>query len=289
MSGRGKRIWAPRLDFDGAFQETLRFLKRSRDHNIVREGAPLLLRGWYMEHEWSVGGMQPVSQWLQYGFGADPQDDRIRGALTHLLPAAVKAHFFIDEKACVRHEPYLFLAPDLALPGQHRYGVLYPMEGAGKSGTFMVAEWDIFMSASRKPRAQPFPVVLQKNSYQWLRPSRWKELRAAMLGGGLLSGPFDFMRPEFLAKAKACEDAGAFPYGTLLDFPRELNPEVLACGGQWAPGVRKWFLPAGFDGEAVIEYLEYVRGLDENERYMLRWWSMDRRPGRKQAGGGLGS
>lgn len=283
MSGRGKRIWAPRLDFDGAFQETIKFIKRSREHNIVRESAPVLLRGWYLEHEWNVGGMQPVSQWLQYGFGADPQDDRIRSALVRLLSASVKAHFFIDEKACVRHEPYLFLLPDLAQPGQHRHGVVYPLEGTGKSGTFVVAEWDVFMSASRKPRAHPFPVVLQKNSFHWLARSRWRELREAMQAGGTLAAPFDFQKPEFLAKARSHADAATFPYGTLLDFPRDMNPEVVACGGQWAPGIRKWFLPTGFDSESVIEYLNYVRGLGDEERYMLRWWSMDRRPVRKAA------
>lgn len=286
MSGRGKRIWAPRLDFNGAYGETLNFFKRATEHNILSKQPVTLYQAFLMEGTWPVDGMDEISRYLRFGHDNLPQTDRGRQAAARLLAVAVKAHFFLDDQAVVTHEPYLFVIPDLAIPGQQRYGLIYPLERTGQPHTLLVADWDLSMAASRQARlsaAQRFPTVLTDDSYDWLKISKWRELRSEAE-----RSPWHVHTPAARQKvardARAYPERASFPFGTLLDYPMDLNTDVQSAGGQWAPGVKSWFLPSGFDVKAVKTFLDAQKARSPQERHALRWWSFNRAPKSDTAG-----
>jgi hypothetical protein len=280
MSGRGKRIWAPRLDFNAAYHETLRFFKRAQEHNILSKPPVTLYQAFLAEGAWPVDGMDEISRYLRFGHDNLPQTDRGRQAAARLLAVAVKAHFFLDSEAVVTHEPYLFVMPDLASPGQQRYGLVYPLERKGQPHTLLVADWDLSAVSSRLARlsaAQRFPTVLTDNPYQWLQISRWRTLRKeAEQSPWHVSSPG--ARQKVIRDARGWPERASFAFGKLLTYPMDLNPDVQAAGGLWAPGVKSWFLPTGFDVDAVKAFLDAQQARTPLERHALRWWSFNRAP-----------
>lgn len=282
MSGRGKRIWAPRLDFNGAYEETLTFFKRAKEHNILQKQPASLYQVYQPDGSWPVDGMDEISRYLRFGYDHTPQIDRGRQAAARLLAVATKAHFFLDDTAIVPHEPHLFVMPDLSMAGQLRYGLLYPMETQGRLSTMLVADWDVGLAASTQPKlapAQRFPTVLTEQPYHWLTISRWRALRKEAEQspwGGSFTHPF--ARRKVIQLAREHTDVATFPYGTPLDYPMDLNGDVQALGGLWAPGIRRWYLPTGYDVEAARSFLDAQLARTPQERHALRWWAIQRAP-----------
>lgn len=282
MSGRGKRIWAPRLDFNGAYDEILTFFKRAKEHNILQKQPASLFQAYQPDGSWPVDGMEEVSRYLRFGYDHTPQMDRGRQATARLLAVAVKAHFFLDDTAIVPHEPHVFVMPDLAMAGQLRYGLLYPLETQGRLSTLLVADWDLGLAAGQHPKlgpAQRFPTVLTDQPYHWLTISRWRALRKEAEQSAW-AGPFTHSstRRKVLQLAREHTDLATFPYGTPLDYPRDLNGDVQALGGLWAPGIRRWYLPTGYDVDAARTFLDAQLARSAQERHALRWWTLQRPP-----------
>jgi hypothetical protein len=187
----------------------------------------------------------------------------------------------------VPHEPYVFNMPDLAMPGQLRYGLVYPLEIQGQPHVIQVAEWDLAMASSKRAPiapAQHFPAVLPENPYRWLQLGHWKTLRQASENAEFFGSTVDFARRKFYTRMRDHTDLATFPYGTVLDYPRDMNPEVKSVGGMWAPGINKFFLPVGFDGDAVREYLQMQLKRSPSERYAYRWWDLARPPSKQDGG-----
>lgn len=275
MSVRGKRLWAHRLDFSTAFDEAEAFLRRTKEHNLLRPSPATLYHAYLLEGSWPTDGLDELSTYLRFGPKDSPQIDRGRVALARLLAVALKAHFFLAEEAIVLNEPYVFIQPDLALMGQMRYGLIYPIEMDNRIQCIAVADWDLSMSGSKRlklPNARRFPTVLPEQDYQWLNLDQWKRL--AHQAKTTLGSTKAFARPNFYNQARNHTDVATFNYGTTFDYPREMNADVIAVGGMWAKGIRKWFLPLGFDIEAAREYLDLQLGRSVQERHDLRWWDL---------------
>lgn len=288
MSGRGKRIWAPRLNFDGAYEETLRFFKRAQEHNILLKQPAGLYHAYLADGAWPVDGSEEISRYLRFGYDHQPQTDRGRQAVARLLAVATKAHFFLDDQAIVPHEPYIFVMPDLAMAGQLRYGMIYPLERQGRLSTLLVAEWDLSMAASQLPKlsaAQRFPTVLTDQPYDWLKISHWRALRKEAEGSSWFGSTTAFARRQLVQQAKAHKDLASFPYGTPLSYPIELKADVQAVGAMWAPGIGRWFLPLGFDVKAAKAFLDAQLARSPLERHALRWWAVTWAPKPGQAPG----
>jgi len=279
MSGRGKRLWAPRLDFNAAFQETQNFLQRAESHNLVRPQPATLYHAYLVEGTFPTEGMDELSTYLRFGQKDSPQIDRGRLALVRLLAVALKAHFFLAEEAIVLNEPYVFVLPDLAAGGQLRYGLVYPIEVNGRTQSILVADEDLAMVASRRlklPSAQRFPAVLPDASHRWLNLSQWRSLRDQAIKQ--FGSTKSFARKTFGNQAREHADLATFTFGTVLDYDRELNPDVMAVGGMWAAGIRKWYLPLGFDVDAARDYLNLQHQRTPAERYDLRWYDLAKPP-----------
>lgn len=281
MSGRGKRLWAPHLDFEGAYHETLQFLKRCEEHQIpLALPAPQLYRAYVIDGVWPAADGQDLTRVLRFGFGNDPVGDRAKIAVARLLAVAVRGHYFLAEHARVPSEPSVFAVPDLAQPGALRYGLVYPMDvpatnAPARQRALVVAEWDLALSAHRPPhvpRGDEFPVVLQPSNRSWLPKSRWKSLRESAGDRPWFAPASNPARRKLLDAVNAHTDRTTFPFGTLLDYPIEIKDDTAATGAMWARGVRSWFLPHGFDTEAVQAYLDRLARMTPEERTAQRWW-----------------
>lgn len=290
MSGRGKRLWQSRLSQEAAVNEVSAFLARCRDHRL-----PLSADSAHLFHVYRADGVWPalvgqdISRILSFGFAADPAMDRIKVSVARLMSVLVKAHFFLAPQALVSQEPFIFAAPDLAHPGIQRVGVVYPLDvpapgGATRQRALVAAEWDIQHSASRRPRlgrSDEFPAILKQDSSTWLDMPRWQVLRRR-------AGDLPWFEPSFHAgykalmeKVAACTDRASFPYGTVLDYGIDMKDYVKDCGARYAAGLKRWFLPHGFDVDAVISYLDFVSGLSSEERLARDWLEPRQPPGQK--------
>lgn len=279
MSVRGKRLWPHRLDFASAFGEVESFVRRTREHNLLPSTPAMLYQAYLMDGNWPTESLEELSSYLRFGPKDSPQIDRGRATLARLLAVAVKAHFFLAEDGIVPYEPYVFSQPDVSAMGQMRYGLIYPLEIEQRLQCIMVAEWDLGLTSSRRPKGNAFkrfPAVLVEQDFRWLNLPHWQRLSQQAVTQ--LGSTEAFARKTFAARAKAHTDLATFAFGTPLDYPRELNPDVMAAGGMWANGIRKWFLPTGFDVEATREYLDLQLTRTATERHDLRWWDFQLPP-----------
>lgn len=293
MSGRGKRLWAPHLDFKGAYDEVLSFLKACEQHKLpLQLDEPTLYRAYAIDGVWPPADGQDLSRFLRFGYSNDPTGDRAKIAISRLLSVAVKAHFFLAPQARVPSEPMVFTLPDLAQPGTLRYGLVYPLDvpathGPGRQRSIVVAEWDLSLTAHRRPqvpRGDEFPVVLQQSNRTWLLKSRWETLRDSPQTSKAWFEPATSpARRRLIEAVKQHTDVATFPYGTLLDYPIEIKDDTALTGAMWAPGVKKWFLPHGFDADAVKAYLSRLAALSPDERMGQRWWGRREETPRKPA------
>ena len=277
MSGRGKRLWAPRLGFNEAYREVLDFLKNCQKHNLVPPsgGTPTLYQVYQVDTGWPTEGLSDASGVLRFGYDRNPLADQAKQAMARLLSVVTKAHFFLAPDAIVTHEPYLFLMPDLGNPGQRRYGLIYPLENAGRTSSLIVAEWDLSLAASRNPNlpySHKFPVVLPANPMQWLPLKHWRALKETAGASRWFETTNPSGRSRLFREIRQHQEAESFPYGHLLDYPKDLNDDLRAVGAVWAGGVRKWFLPTGWDVKVVTDYLDRLLSMTPTERFQARWW-----------------
>lgn len=278
MSGRGKRLWAPRLGFDEAYKEVLDFLKNCQKHNLVggSTGVPILYQVYQVDTLWPTEGLVDASSVLRFGFDRSPVADQAKQAMARLLSVVVKAHFFLAPQAIVLHEPYLFVMPDLGQPGQRRYGLVYPLEHDGRMVSLVVAEWDLAMASSRHHKPAPgkkFPVVLPADPMRWVPLKHWRALKDTAGQQPWFDTGAGNARNRLLREMRQHADTATFPYGHLLRYPKDLNDDVKAVGALWAPGIRQWFLPNGWDVKAVTDHLDRLAALTPAERFAQRWWS----------------
>lgn len=237
---------------------------------------PILFQVYQVDSLWPTEGLTDASAILKFGFDRNPISDQAKQALARLLAVSVKAHFFLAPNAIVLHEPYLFVMPDLGQPGQRRYGLVYPLENEGRTLSLVVADWDLSLASSRQPKlsvSQKFPVVLQADPMQWVPLKHWRALKESAGTQPWFDTAHPAARQRWLREMRQHQEVSNFPYGHLLQYPKELNDDLKAVGALWAPGVRHWFLPKGWDVKAVTDYLDRLASLSAQERYALRWWT----------------
>lgn len=281
MSGSRKRLWVPFMSFNAAFQEILGFVKRCEEKNLpLHLNEPTLYRAYLMTGAWSMNGGREISHFMRFQSAHDPELDQARVAVSRLLSIAAKAHYFLAGKATIPHEPVVISVPDLAHPGRWQYGLVYPLDipsdrGPSQSRSLVVAEWDLNLSAAQRPlvpKADEFPVVLSPDPRTWLTKKKWDTLKEKIDSLPWFEPMTNPAKQKLMSQVQSHTDASNFPYGTLLDAPIELKDDAAAAGAIWARGVKKWFLPTGFDAEPVQAYLKKLLDCTIDERHRRRWW-----------------
>lgn len=279
MSGSAKRLWSPNLSFEDVRKLILSFLIRCREKNILTNKPVALYKVYKFDQQWPVQGMTEISKYLRFSKNDNPDIDRTRDVLVRLLSVVLKSHFFIDENAVVRNEPYVFMIPDLSKPGLLQYGLVYQIEQNNKIYSLMVAEWDLSLSNSNFVKTFSFneqSVILSTNSFKWLEVKRWRECKNKILS----ESPYLFKdsndKKTFFEKINKVKDKKDFSFGSLISYDPSLKEFVSYAGCEWAYGVRSWFIPNGLDEKGIKEYLDYIEKLNEDERYQLKWWNKNK-------------
>lgn len=284
MSGRGKRLWPPGLGVDEAYREVLQLLQRCGTHGLsVAPTVPLLFKCYVVDGVWPVETGREISRHLRFGYGNNPTADRAKPSVARLLSVALRAHWFMAPQAKVPYEPSATAVPDLAQPGAQRHVLTYPLDVPSVTGgpvhqrTLVVAEWDLALSAHREPRiarGNQFPVVLRPDPFTWINRKQWVRMKEQ-------AGTLPWFEPQtsparqrLLRDVNACARVNEFIYGTILDYPYQMREDIAATGAMWAQGLRKWFMPHGFDIDAVKAYLDRIRDLSPADRKNERWWMM---------------
>ena len=282
MATNTKKEWNPRITIDEALSCSVNWLVRARQKNVLALQHPTLYVAYVVEETPFLGFMQDLSSLFRYSSKDDPETDRARDQALRLLAICAKAHFFIARDALVRHEPYFFSFPDIAHPSMPHYGLVYKME-TRPAQCIVVSTADLGLASSLKPNVFKFPVVLTKNSYRWFDKKHWNELLKEV-------DMYEHIMKPWLAKkesdiAERWTDPSTFNFGTLLDVPFELKEHMKPTGVKWADGVKKWYLPRGYDIEPVREYLnwlttEYDQNKEQFESHFWRIQQVRREPPR---------
>lgn len=295
MSSIAKREWNPRISLDEALSCALGWLIRGRQKNVLASQAPTLYIAYVVDEAPFLGLMRDLTSLFRYSSKDDPEMDRARDQALRLLSVAMKAHYFLGRDSLIRHEPYLFCLPDISAPASPHYGLAYKLESR-PAQTIIVSTCDLGLVSSQKPGAFRFPVVLTKNSYRWFDKKHWVAL-------GKEADVFERIMKPWLAKKEQdviekWTDPSSFEFGTLLDVPYELKDHMKPTGIKWAEGLKKWYLPLGFDVEPVQEYQHWLEQEAQNNReeFEARFWRMQgarreqpRRPGAGGANTGNGN
>ncbi len=266
-----KKEWNPRITFDEALSCSINWLMRARQKNVLAPQEPTLYVAYIVDEAPFLGFMKDLTSLFKYSTKDDPETDRARDQALRLLSVAVKAHFFLAKDNLVRHEPYLFTFPDVSHPALPHYGLVYKLE-TRPSQCVIVASADIGLASSLKPNVFKFPVVLTKNSYKWFDKKHWQELAKEV------DMYEQIMRPWLAKKesdiAERWKDLQTFNFGTTFDIPYELKEHMKPTGIRWADGIKKWYLPKGFDIEPVNEYLNWLTQEYQHnkEQFDARFW-----------------
>lgn len=289
--GPGPAVWPEFAGFDEAYGATLDYLKALPEHGInLRLSRPVLFQAYCVQESWPDIGQQGVSRFLRFGktsMSAAGGGRDAKAAVAQMLSVAVKAHFFMFPNAVVGREPQVIGVPDLSRPGSYSWMLIYPLlppegEAGQRPSTIVVGQFDAQFAASvfpRLSRAEEFPVALSKDPFRWLRRKDWERQKQDAVRGSEEYGMSAWFDPaglsrrryDLLRKIDAHTDLPSFPYGEVLDYGKGMRYEMRQVGAAWAKGIRRWYLPHGFDVQAVKEYLDAMAEMAEDERLRHSW------------------
>lgn len=262
MSRSSKRIWSPNVSLEDGVSLVLNFLIRSREKNILTNTAPKVYKVFKKEGLIPVRDFQEVSSFLKFSKNDTPETDRAKNSIVRLLSVCLKSHFHWFPKGIIKNEPYVFTIPDLLNPDVLQYGLIYYVEENGKYYSLLVADWDIEHTVVKKNKvysADMTTIILSQNSYKWLNLKHWRELKTNIsMENNLLNIKNLEGKKEIFNSVHLIKEKDNFPFGNLLNYPIDVKDDVSYAGGEWANGIKSWFIPFGLDCELVKEYIDFI-------------------------------
>ena len=269
-----QKEWKPTMRLDEVLSCSIAWLTRARNKNVVAQHPPVLYMAYVLDDVPFLGFMHDYTRIFKYSNKDTPDTDRARDAALRLLAVATKAHYFIGKEALCKHEPYLFTLPDLARPSAPHYGIVYKIE-TRPAKTIICATCDIGLASSLKPDPVRFPVVLTSNSYKWFDKKHWQELSKEAETLDKVMHPWIQKREfEIAEKWTTLSD---FPFGTLLDVSYDIKDYIKPTGAKWCDGLKKWYIPKGFDVAPILEYIRWIDAQfkkNRDELDALHWQGM---------------
>lgn len=262
MTRGSKRIWSPNISLEDGVSIALNFLIRSREKKILIENTPKVYKVFKKEGLVPVRDFKEISSFLRFSKNDTPDSDRSKNSLVKLLSVSLKAHQHWFPNGKIKNEPYVFTIPDLLNSDMVEYGLIYYIESEGKCFSLIVADWNMEQTICKNEKFYSndvIPVVLSKNSFKWLNLKHWRELKKEITDdNNLLHISSLEHKKELFSRISLIKDKKDFNYGKLVSYPIEFKNDVSFSGGEWANGIKSWFVPYGFDYDLIIEYLDYV-------------------------------
>ena len=274
MTIQNKKEWAPRITLDEAISCSIQWVSRARQKNVISALPPTLYMAYMVDDSPFLGYMKDYSSLFKYSSKDDPENDRARDAALRLLSIALKAHFFLAKDCLCKHEPYFFTIPDISSPSNLHYGIIYKIESR-PSRTIICATCDVGFVSTMKPEAFRFPVVLTKNSFKWYDKKHWAFLAQEADILDVLMKPWIVKKETDIADKWT--NPADFPFGTILDVSYEIKDYVKLTGAKWSDGLKKWYLPKGFDVDPVIEFIKWIEHQyrDNKEELESKFWHIN--------------
>lgn len=194
-----------------------------------------------------------VSEFFEGPWGKDPTLADTRHTLVRLMAIAAKAHYFIFRLDLIQEEPSVFWVPDLMRANKDRFGLYCPFLKSKKA--LVVAETDLALVSSGRLSLGKFPVVLTDDHSNWLDENHWANLAKE---GDALRLIQESLSMNELRGAREYRDEKTFPFGAIFDVPPDLKGHMKLAGLRWAEGIKKMYLPKGFDEIPVRAYYEHL-------------------------------
>lgn len=256
MQNLAKREWAPRQSVKEAADVCVNWIIKARQKNVIADRPPALYHAYVINDCPPFDYMHNVGSLFRYSQKDSPYVDATRDRILRLLSVCVKAHYFLFGEAQVSHEPYFFAVPSLDNPSGTDFGVVYKIEKEEHAIVVFEREWEKLAPSDRI--VFRFPVIVGSDSFRWYSTKNWAKLRAENNLAERLDKPWLAKKDrQDIIACKTVEELSVF--GTVLDVPYDLKDAMKPVGIQWAEGVKKWYLPKGFDLESVIEYLMHLK------------------------------
>lgn len=258
MTTVAKRHWGPQRSLSEGVTLAIDWLEKAKQKNVLTVQEPKLYQAYLIPPidsliEWG----KPLSEIFRWTNKDTPAVHRYRDAALRLLAVAFKTHFFMARKYKIAHEPYLFAIPDISTPQNIRYGLIYKLDGYSK--TIIVGELDLGKIASLKVRTGRFPVVLIDDNnfrYKWFNIKYWKGLSES---GSICSNvEKTWANKKNRDEVNSHTDIDSFNYGNTFDIPYSLKEMCPELGMEWAKGIKRWYLPTGFDVPPVKVFVDYM-------------------------------
>lgn len=279
MSGSSKRLWSPNSTLDEAQTIMNGFLTRCQDKRILNNSDIKLYQAYRFEQTWPTENLIEISKYLRFSKNDNPETDIIRESILKLLSSAMKAHIYFDENAIIRHEPYMFMIPDIFKQGQFRYGIYYPIESNKKNMSIIVSEWDISFSSSSLPKINPwdkFASVITPDTKKWFDIKQYKDFKDMDKTGYFKIN--DWSARKKYQSLISSKDNNNFDLGKIINSKAELKDYYSILGLEWSPILKKWFIPKGLDFKAIMEYLAFINNQTQEQRYNDCWWTKSKKP-----------
>lgn len=250
-----KKEWTPNISLDESLKITLNWLIKVRQKNALSIRPPTLYSAYLIDDFSEFNFLHDVNSLFRFSSKDTPEHHNARDIILRLLSVCLKAHHFLAPQENVRHEPYFFTSPDPSNLGRPHYGIIYRLDGRPNQA-IIVATYDILLSSSFKSNPIKFPVVLTQNSYKWLDKKHWSEL--SIQANILTSILKPWQNQQDIDLADQCTQESDFCYGTLLHVPYEIRKYIKPTGIRWSDGLKRWYLPKGWDVDPVQEYIQWV-------------------------------
>lgn len=180
-------------------------------------------------------------------------NDRLMFELLGLLSVCVKAHYFMYKEDILESNPYVFFIPDLSNMNILNIGLYYPLYKSKK--TIIVSKQNLIKISSTEIGVYKFPVVLSADSNKWVDLKSWKLLEE---DGTIMKDVMKEKVNKDINLIKECKDVDSFEYGFIFDVPLELKDKMKDVGLRYAAGIKKYYLPKGYDLDAVKEYYDFL-------------------------------
>lgn len=256
MQNLAKRDWSPLQSVKEAAEVCVNWVVKARQKNIISDRPPALYHAYVLNDCPPLDYMHNISSLFRYSQKDSPYIDASRDRVLRLLSVCVKAHYFLFGEAQVSHEPYFFSVPSLDNPSGTDFGIIYKIEKEDQVIVVFEREWEK-MSPNVKIVFR-FPVVVGSDSFCWYSIKNWTKLRAENNLPERVDKPW--LAIEDRQNTNACKTIEELSLlGTILDVPYNLKDAMKPVGIQWSENLKKWYLPKGFDLEAVIEYLMHLK------------------------------
>lgn len=239
--------------FDDALTVAFNWLNIARKKNIVNVKTPTLLEVKRYIGDLNTELLNPISSFFTYSRKDLPEKDIIRVHILKMMGAWLKSWFFLYKNNTLYCEP----------------SVGFSIKDDGKPSYFIVVRYLDFYCVIKEKETiseDSFPVVISQNDYQWFTPKKWNMLLEEKKS-------FDqWAQKKHLNWHDGCVELTQIKkmeelqqYAHTLDIPFDIKDPMKLTGVMWNRLIKTWFLPHGWDIDAVKEWMEYQHKHNKKE------------------------